>query len=299
MDFQAINDALPIEEIAHPEAIKRSIDLRILRLDQTHAEISGNKWFKLKYNLLQANQGGQSTLLTFGGAYSNHIYALAAAARLFGFQSIGIIRGEEYAELNTTLSFAKANGMMLKYMDRQSYRIKMDGHIIGELKKEFGDFYLIPEGGTNELAIKGASEIADHIHDEFDYFCLPVGTGGTMAGLISGLNTQGKIIGFSSLKGSFLAEEVSDLLSKYSQRELNNWKINNDYHFGGYAKVKPELIEFIKEVESGFGLLLDPVYTGKMLFGVIDLIKKGVIPSGSKVLTIHTGGLQGRAGFGI
>jgi len=299
MDFNQINESLPIQPISHAEAVKRGIDLRILRLDQTHPEISGNKWFKLKYNLLEANKAGYTQLLTFGGAYSNHIHAVAGAAQLFGFQSIGIIRGEEHRELNPTLTYAKERGMILKYVDRESYRQKTDKLFIEKLEMEFGEFYLIPEGGTNKLAIKGAAEIVDFFTEEFDYYCLPVGTGGTIAGLITGLQNQGRIIGFSALKGSFLTKEVSELMETHSTDSFINWEINNDYHFGGYAKIKPELLEFIKEMESDHGLLLDPVYTGKMLFGVIDLIKKEIIPPGTKVLAIHTGGLQGRAGFGL
>lgn len=299
MDFHQINERLPIQSIPDSEAVKRGIDLRILRLDQTHPEISGNKWFKLKYNLLQARQAGHSKLLTFGGAYSNHIHAVAGASHLFGFESIGIIRGEEHTELNPTLSFAKEHGMILKYVDRESYRKKTEASFIEGLRKELGDFYLIPEGGTNELAIKGAAEISSLIHKKFDYYCLPVGTGGTIASLITGLQNHGRIIGFSALKGSFLTEEVSTLLGNYTQQKFGNWEINNDYHFGGYAKVKPELIEFIREMESDFDLPLDPVYTGKMMYGLVDLIRKGVIPKGAKVLAIHTGGLQGRRGFGL
>lgn len=299
MDFSQINQNPPIQPLEHPTAIAKGIDLRVLRLDKTHPEISGNKWFKLKYNLIQAKEQGCSTLLTFGGAYSNHIYAVAAAAKLFGFQSIGVIRGEAHTKLNPTLLYATESGMRLKYVDRETYRGKTNPGFIERLKLEFGDFYLIPEGGTNSLAIRGAAEIANVITEPFQYYCLPVGTGGTIAGLISGLKNQGQTIGFSSLKGSFLTDEVSKLLSDFSNNQFNNWQIDNDYHFGGYAKVKPELLDFIKKTEETLGLMLDPVYTGKMLYGVIDLIEKGRFKPGSKILAIHTGGLQGRAGFGL
>lgn len=299
MDFSQINESLPIQKLENPKAVAQGIDLRVLRLDKTHSEISGNKWFKLKYNLIEAKEQGISALLTFGGAYSNHIYAVAAAAKLFGFKSIGVIRGEAHSELNPTLRYATESGMLLKYVDRETYREKTKPEFIEKLKSEFGEFYLIPEGGTNSLAIKGAIEIAESINEPFDYYCLPVGTGGTIAGLIKGLKNQGKIIGFSSLKGSFLTDEVSELLSEFPNDQFNNWQINNDYHFGGYAKVKPELLDFIKKTEKELGLMLDPVYTGKMLYGVIDMIEKGRFKPGSKILTIHTGGLQGKAGFGL
>lgn len=299
MDFSQINQNPPIQKLEHPAALAKGIDLRVLRLDKTHPEISGNKWFKLKYNLIDAKKQGFSTLLTFGGAYSNHIYAVAAAAKLFGFQSIGIIRGEAQSELNPTLQYATEGGMHLKYVDREVYRGKTNPEFIEKLRSEFGDFYLIPEGGTNSFAIRGAAEITEIINEPFDYYCLPVGTGGTIAGLISGLKNQVQIIGYSSLKGSFLSAEVSDLLSQYSNSQFNNWQINNDYHFGGYAKVKPELLDFIKKTEETLGLILDPVYTGKMLYGIIDMISHGRFERGSKILAIHTGGLQGRAGFGL
>lgn len=299
MDFSRINHKLPIEKLKHPVAIARGIDLRVLRLDKTHPEISGNKWFKLKYNLIEAKAQGISTLLTFGGAYSNHIYAVAEAAKLFGFKSIGVIRGEAHHKLNPTLQYATESGMHFKYVDREAYRHKTNPEFIDKLRSEFGDFYLIPEGGTNSLAIKGAAEIADSIDESFDYYCLSVGTGGTITGLINGLRNKGQVIGFSALKGSFLNDEVSALLSEYSNDQFNNWAINNDYHFGGYAKVKPELLDFIKKTEQELGLVLDPVYTGKMLYGVIDMISQGQFEPGTKILTIHTGGLQGRAGFGL
>lgn len=299
MNFSQINEQLPIEKLAHPLAEKHQIDLRILRLDQTHPEISGNKWFKLKYNLLEAKKQGHSKLLTFGGAYSNHIYAVAAAAKLFSFESIGIIRGEAHKQLNPTLEFATKSGMHLKYVDRGSYRRKSEAEFINQLKEELGEFYLIPEGGTNQLAIKGAAEIAELINGNIDYYCLPVGTGGTIAGLISGLKGNGKVIGFSALKGSFLQKEVEQLLSDHSENPMKNWSIQNDYHFGGYAKTKPELMHFILEIERDFKLELEPIYTGKMLYGIIDLIEKGSFETGSKILAIHTGGLQGRAGFGL
>lgn len=299
MDFSQINQNPPIQPLEHPTAIAKGIDLRVLRLDKTHPEISGNKWFKLKYNLIQAKEQGYSTLLTFGGAYSNHIYAVAAAAKLFGLKSIGVIRGEAHSELNPTLQYATESGMHLKYVDREIYRDKTNPEFIERLKLEFGDFYLIPEGGTNSLAIRGAAEIANVITEPFQYYCLPVGTGGTIAGLISGLKNQGQTIGFSSLKGSFLTDEVSKLLSDFSNNQFNNWQIDNDYHFGGYAKVKPELLDFIKKTEETLGLMLDPVYTGKMLYGIIEMISHGRFERGSKILAIHTGGLQGRAGFGL
>ena len=227
-------------------------------------------------------------------AYSNHIYATAAAAHELGIHSIGIIRGEETRPLNPTLSFAKASGMQLHYISREEYRTKTEPSFIEQLHNQYGDFYLIPEGGTNELAVKGCAEFAKRLCKEvdFNYLCLPVGTGGTIAGITEGLDESKKVIGFPSLKGAtFLEHEITKYTSK------KNWRLVYDYHFGGYAKVTNELLEFMNEFEKKFNIPLDPIYTAKMMLGIMDLIKKKFFESGSTILAIHTGGLQGRAGF--
>ncbi len=276
--------------------IFEQFDIRLLikREDQNHRFVSGNKWWKLKYNLEKAVTYGHTTVLTFGGAYSNHIYATAAAANELGLKSIGIIRGEETHPLNPTLSFAKAIGMKIHYVSREVYRNKSTSLFIEQLHDQVGDFYLIPEGGTNELAVKGCIEFAKQLSKDvdFDHLCLPVGTGGTMAGMIEGLDESKKIIGFPSLKGAnFLENEIR----KYTLKK--NWQLVYDYHFGGYAKVTNELITFMNEFEKQFNIPLDPIYTAKMMFGVMDLIKKKFFEPGSTILMVHTGGLQGRAGF--
>jgi len=270
------------------------VRLLIKREDQNHLFVSGNKWWKVKYNLVEALKSGQSTLLTFGGAYSNHIYATSAAAHELGLKSIGIIRGEETLPLNPTLLFAKEKGMQLQYISREKYKTKTEAYFIKHLHEQFGDFYLIPEGGTNELAVKGCAEFARQLSDEvdFDYLCVPVGTGGTMAGIIEGLDYSKKIIGFPSLKG---AEFLVDEIRKYTSKQ--NWQLIYDYHFGGYAKVTKDLTEYIVQFEKQFDIPLDPIYTAKMMFGVMDLVKKNFFESGSTILVIHTGGLQGKVGF--
>ncbi len=270
---------------------KRHIRLIIKREDLNHPFVSGNKWWKLKYNLEEAARLGHDTLLTFGGAYSNHIFATAAAGKELGLKTIGIIRGEETLPLNHTLAFAKSCGMILHYVSREAYRKKTEPEFIEQLHNQFGGFYLIPEGGTNELAVKGCKEFASQLSEEidFDYLCLPVGTGGTMAGLIEGLHSSKKTIGFSSLKGGgFLVDEIKKLTSP----EKNNWILNTDYHFGGYGKVTHELNIFIEEMKSNHRLPLDRVYTGKMIFGIVDLITKEYFTEGSTICILHTGGLQ-------
>jgi 1-aminocyclopropane-1-carboxylate deaminase len=260
--------------------------------------MSGNKWHKLKYNLQEAQKQGKNTLLTFGGAYSNHIYAVAAAGNIFNFKSIGIIRGEEHLPLNPTISYARDCGMQIYYLDRSSYRRKNSAKIINQLKNNFGEFYLLPEGGTNELAVKGCSEIINKIEVDFDYICCPCGTGGTLAGLISGLNGKKFALGFAVLKGaSFLKENVTELIQGFNGNVFHNWDINLDYHFGGYAKVDERLLDFVFQFSSRTKILIEPIYTGKMLFGIYDLVTKGFFNEGIRIIAIHTGGLQGLKGL--
>lgn len=283
------------QEIILP-GVKRS-GIFVKRFDLVHLEISGNKWFKLKYNLIRAEEKGYNTLLTFGGAYSNHIYSTAAAGKLFGFKTIGIIRGEEHSPLNPTLSFAKECGMELHYLNRSMYRYKAEEAFQDHLKKIFGDIYIIPEGGTNELAVKGTSEIVSSFDNNYDLICAPVGTGGTSAGIIAGLNGNKNYLGFAVLKSAdFLLKDVYNLLIKFNGRTYSNWNINLDYHFGGYAKINYDLISFINEFENLNNIKLDPVYTGKMMFGVWDLIRKNKL-NFDKILILHTGGLQGVEGM--
>jgi len=272
----------------------KGLQLSIKREDVIHPYVSGNKWRKLKYNLEEARNKGYQNLLTFGGAYSNHIYATAAAANEAGFSSVGVIRGEELVNkpLNKTLQFAEVRGMRLHFITREKYRNKYDPKLLDDLKSSQGDFYLIPEGGTNELAIKGTQEIMDESTAEFDIICSSVGTGGTIAGIIEGMNESQQAIGFSALKGDFLKDEVQSLLTGPAKNK--NWSINTDYHFGGYAKSSKKLVDFMNSFEKKHKVLLDPIYTTKMMFGIYDMIKKDMFKAGEKILVIHTGGLQGR-----
>lgn len=259
-----------------------------------HPYISGNKYRKLKYNLIEAKRLNKKVLTTFGGAFSNHIAAVASAGKEFGFKTIGIIRGEELkskATLNSTLSFAQSCGMILQFISREKYRCKTDAIYVSELKNEFGDFYLIPEGGTNALAVKGCEEILTDADKDYDYICCSVGTGGTISGLINSALPHQKIIGFPALKGDFLSEEIT----KFAKNK--NWELNTNYNFGGYAKINDDLIDFINQFKGAHSIPLDPIYTGKMMFGIYDLIDKGYFPKESKILAIHTGGLQGIEGM--
>lgn len=284
-----------LQKITFSEIFQKDISLYIKREDLIHPQISGNKYRKLKYNILKAQSENKTILLTFGGAFSNHISAVAAVGKEYGYKTIGIIRGDELGvdlektlSTNTTLKFAHECGMQFKFVTRMDYREKTLDIFIKKLKEEFGNFYLIPEGGTNLLAIKGCEEILDEETDIFNVICVAVGTGGTISGLINSAKKHQSIIGFPALKGNFLTEEIE----KFSNKK-NNWKLNTAYHFGGYAKTSDEFIRFINKFKKEIGIQLDPIYTGKMLFGIVDLIKNNFFEKGAKILAIHTGGIQG------
>jgi len=285
------------EKLHHPLCENQGINLFVKRLDQIHPLASGNKFFKLKYNLEQAKKDGKKTLLTFGGAYSNHIYATAAAALQEELNAIGVIRGEETQPLNPTLKAAREKGMKLHYISRSSYRQKESPDFIDQLHKLFGDFYLIPEGGTNALAIKGTSEILTPEDRTHTHICTSIGTGGTYTGVAKSLLPHQKLLGFSALKGSFIHEEITQLLKKSQIEPQGMIQILDNYHFGGYGKHTDKLLEFIRWFYQTFQILLEPLYTGKMFYGVFDLIEKKYFPKGSKILLLHTGGIQGIAGF--
>nr|WP_314867208.1 pyridoxal-phosphate dependent enzyme [uncultured Flavobacterium sp.] len=274
----------------------KGISLVIKREDLIHPFVSGNKFRKLKYNLLQAKAENQSCLLTFGGAFSNHIAAVAYAGKENGFQTIGIIRGEELAtkiESNPTLKFAQECGMQLEFVSREDYRLKMELPFLEQLEKKYGSFYLIPEGGTNALAIKGCEEILTEGDAEFDYIGCAIGTGGTISGIINSVLPHQKVLGFPALKGDFLQDEIRNFVQN------ENWELITDYHFGGYGKINSDLIDFINRFFEQTQIPLDPVYTGKMVFGIVDLIEKNCFPENSKILVIHTGGLQGIQGMNL
>ncbi|WP_018479980.1 1-aminocyclopropane-1-carboxylate deaminase/D-cysteine desulfhydrase [Pontibacter roseus] len=288
----------PLQQLHSPLLDKRGIALWVKREDLLHPTISGNKWRKLKYNLQEAKRLRHDTLLTFGGAYSNHIAAVAAAGQEFGFRTIGIIRGEEHLPLNPTLEFATAAGMALHYVSREAYRQKTDVDFLEQLSQQFAQPYIIPEGGTNALALKGCTEIVSDIPMEYDYICCACGTGGTLAGIIAGLEGKRQVLGFPALKGGgFLEKEIEQLIESYNGQHFANWRLITDYHFGGYAKVKPELLNFMRDFQIEHQLPVEPIYTGKLLYGLMDLIQKGHFPRGSRVIAVHTGGLQGNAGF--
>ena len=287
------------QHIVLPELEAKNYQLFIKREDQIHPLVSGNKFRKLKYNLKEALDQKKTTLLTFGGAFSNHILATAIAGKSTGFKTIGIIRGDELGvdlektlTSNSTLRNASKHGMQFDFVSRETYRNKTSIEFTEKLQNKYGNFYCIPEGGTNSLAVKGCEEILTKEDSQFDYICSCVGTGGTISGIINNAKDHQKVLGFPVLKGDFLENEIL----KYAKKQ-ENWKLNNDYHFGGYGKYSDELIHFINRFKSQTDIPLDPIYTGKMMFGVLDMIKRKRFPNGSKILIIHSGGLQGIAGF--
>jgi 1-aminocyclopropane-1-carboxylate deaminase len=271
-------------------------NLYLARLDQLPYPASGNKWFKLKYNLLEAQRQGLQQLITFGGAYSNHLYATAEAADFCGFKSVGIVRGEEHFPLNKTLCYCASKGMRLFYMSREDYRKKTDETFLQAWMKARGltQSYLIPEGGSNAWAVKGVSELIDLLPADTNIIATACGTGATLAGLIAGLKPHQEAWGFAVLKGSdFLMENIQQLLTAAKVSVQNkNWKLFSEYHGGGYAKTPDELLSFVREFKDDQGILLDPIYNSKMLYGVFDLASKGLLPGDKKIVLLHTGGVQ-------
>ncbi|HEA31138.1 MAG TPA: 1-aminocyclopropane-1-carboxylate deaminase/D-cysteine desulfhydrase [Leeuwenhoekiella sp.] len=288
----------PIQKLSGTNPDFLSLELSIKREDLISSEVSGNKFRKLKYNLAKAKEEQHKTLLTYGGAFSNHIAATAKAGQLCGFKTIGVIRGEELGvdlektlRQNATLRFADKCNMQLYFVSRSHYKEKNKKSFREILKNKFQDFYEIPEGGTNELAVKGCAEILDEKTGAYDYIACPVGTGGTIAGIIEGSLPHQKILGFPALKGDFLEAEINKYTSK------TNWQLITDYHFGGYAKVNQELVSFINLFKKKQSIPLDPIYTGKMLYGLYEMIRNGFFSKNTRILAVHTGGLQGIAGI--
>lgn len=288
---------IPTQTLNFPLFDEKKVSVSILRLDLIHPELSGNKFFKLQFNITDAQQKGFRRILTFGGAYSNHIYATAAAGKLLQMDTVGVIRGEIIRPLNPTLERAENSGMELYPMDRSTYRNKEEAEILDELCQRFGPSYVIPEGGTNALAIRGCKEILQPEHAEANHIAVCVGTGGTIAGIAASALPHQSILGFSALKGEFMKESIRKLLETHEITPACSLDIVTDYHFGGYAKHTQHLITFMQDFYRHTSIPLDPIYTGKLVYGVFDKIRSGYFPPQSKILLIHSGGLQGIKGF--
>ncbi len=294
MDLLVPSLPTPLLEISDEVILKAGVRLFIKRDDLIHPTVSGNKWRKLKYNLQKAKSEKATTLLTFGGAFSNHLYATAAAGKYSGFQTIGIVRGEDPGEKkSSTLKFCEEQGMILHYVSREEYKLRNSKDYIDQLKQKFADTFIIPEGGTSEFALKGVEEMADEVNQQLgftpDYYTVAAGTGGTAAGILS---SGANVLAFSALKGGDFLE--TDILNLVGENDLRGQlKLFTDYHFKGYAKYTQELLDFILIFKRKHGILLEQVYTGKMLFGLYDLIGNGYFKTGDCIVAVHTGGLQG------
>lgn len=290
-----IDENSPVQQIDNLELKKRNISLCIKRDDLLHPLISGNKWRKLKYNLTAMQTQGKTELLTFGGAFSNHIHACAAAGKHFNFKTHGIIRGPELDLNNPTIKFAKQCNMQLYPVTRIEYRQRHEQAYLAQLKQQFPNAYLLPEGGTNLAALQGCKELAQSL-PESDYIICPTGSGGTIAGLIEGVKPSTHVIGIAVLKqADYLKNEIKALSSRANTQ--TNWQLLCDYHGGGYGKFDAQLWQFCQTMQQQHQLPLEPIYSGKMMFALWQLIKADHFPTGSKITAIHTGGLQGLAGL--
>lgn len=286
-------NASPITPISHPLLQHHNIKLSIKRDDLLHPVISGNKWRKLKYNLNDAINQQANTLVSMGGAYSNYLHALAYVGNKLHLKTIGIIRGEQPAQLNATLTDMVAWGMDLRFVSRSDYRIYRTYKQTGDVPGLPPNHYWLPEGGSSQLVLQGIGELVAEINEPYDYLSVACGTGATLAGLVSA--STGQILGFAALKNTdYLRDDIKQLLTQ----NHDNWQLITDYHFGGFAKINSKLVRFIQNFEQITAIPLEPIYTGKMLYGLFDLIGKGYFKSGQRIIALHTGGLQGNRGFG-
>ena len=289
----------PINHLSIPELTNQGISLFVKRDDLQHQVVSGNKLFKLFYHLQHCQKNKIETILTFGGAYSNHLHATAYAAQQMGINSVAIVRGEQLLPLNPTLKDCTDWGMVLEPVSRIDYKQKQGSEFVQNIIAQYKGAHVIPEGGCDLMGVQGAAKILEGVDQtEYDYIVCPCGTGTTLAGIVSKADPHITVLGMAVLKGAqWMEAEVEEWLSKSYQQSKQqhqaSWRINTDYHFGGYGKIKPELLEFIKTNNLDYDLPLEPIYTAKAMYGVLDMIRKGMFEKGSRILFIHTGGLQG------
>ena len=304
--MQSIISASPLQTICHPLLTEHGLTLQIKRDDLLHKDISGNKWRKLKFNLLSAAQADIKHIVSFGGAFSNHIHALAAAGYHFGFKTTAIIRGESFYAENPTLSQARKWGMELEFVDRKTYRLRHDDAYLESLQSQYPDAIIVPEGGTNDLALQGmfetCSEIIEQSQQPINHVITATGSGGTIAGLIAGFSKQNqtaiKVTGIAVLKqAEYLNEVITQLVDTQALKNTNDWQLHTEFHHGGYAKTPPELTTFCTAFSEQTGVPIEPIYTGKMFFALFKLIEQGYFKQGDNLIALHTGGLQGNAGL--
>jgi 1-aminocyclopropane-1-carboxylate deaminase len=283
----------PLREVRDERLARHGVRVWLKRDDLIHPEIVGNKFRKLRLNLRDAAERGHRTLLTFGGAYSNHLRAVAAAGRLLGFETIGVVRGEELAErpLNASLARAAADGMRLHFVDRATYRRKNEAAVLDGLARRFARFHPLPEGGSNALAAAGCVPLGRELRGLADVVALACGTGGTLAGLAAGLDPERqRAIGFPVLKGgAFLADEVERLQDEAFGGPRGRWELECGFHAGGYARTDAPLREFTADFARRHAIAPDPVYVAKMLHGVWTLTEEGAFPPGTRIAAVVTG----------
>ena len=299
-----MNIPSPLQKLESDLLTEKQIDLWVKRDDLIHPTISGNKWRKLKWNIEKAKDNKKTTLLTFGGAFSNHIAAVALSCQENGLKSVGVIRGEKVEPLNSTLRKAEENGMQLYFVSREDYNLKKNDDFILGLRNQFGNFHLVPEGGANYYGVMGCMEITKELDFEPDYLVTSAGTGTTASGLLMTAKQEQKVMVFSGLKGGdFLEKEIKHLINYTTYNEddtaevLQHLVLKTDYHFGGFAKITPELIQFVNVFHKQFQIPLDLIYTSKLFYGLFDGIRKNQFPPKKKIVALHTGGLQGNSGF--
>jgi len=305
MPYSTIIEALPeitlnepvVSTIKNDLFEKKKVEVCMLRLDEIHPVISGNKLFKLIYFLDEAKRSFHKSIITFGGAYSNHLAATAFAAKALNLKSIAFVRGERPKTLSPTLLFCLEQGMKLEFVSRTLYQQKNQGAFLEELKMKFGEHILIPEGGFSIKGKEGASLINQYFTDKnITHVCLPVGTATTLAGIVDANKSETEIIGFPVLKNF---NDIGKRFKELSVNEERKYSVTGNYHFGGYAKKADELISFMRGFYEENNIELDFVYTAKMMFGVYDLIQKNYFKEGAGILCIHTGGLQGNQSLAV
>lgn len=282
----------PLEKLHHPEFTAHKLEVWIKRDDLLHPLVSGNKWRKLKYPVLQAAQMGFKGILSFGGAFSNHLHALAALGSECEFPVTAIVRGESSYRTNPTLSQIEKWGGKLEFVDRETYRRRHDVEYLESLVAHYPNLAIVAEGGSVELALKGVAETVHELPFAPQHILTPVGSGGTIAGLASG--TQAKVTGIAAVRDTSLNDKIKQLLG---EKDRHNWQLNFDYADKGFGKFSDELLNFMYQMQEAFQLTLEPIYTAKMFNGFFGLIKQGYFAPGSKVVLLHTGGLQGLKGL--
>ncbi len=294
LKLQATFSPSPLVEIKDALLTEKKVQLWVKRDDLLHPIIAGNKWRKLKYILDDVLKSDYRSIVSMGGAWSNHLHALAYCGHLLGMPTSAYVRGEKPKQLTQTLMDVEQWGMRLHFVSRSEYRQLRDVKSALQLPEFSDQAYWLPEGGATELALLGVKEIIAELAQDFDVICTPCGTGTTLAGLIDGVDEKTQVLGFAALKGAgFLFKDVEDLISSSNR----HWEIMLDYHFGGFAKTNAALHTFIRDFQQVHQISLEPVYSGKMFYAVFDLIEKGYFPPGQNIMLLHTGGLQGNRGF--